>query len=242
MALPLIRSTYKVERVLYAESDYAAVIAIDVTERQRHDVLLNIYEGANARSFARCFDRLQHCPEFKEIFITSGALIAVFAYTDARDIDAWFMKGSAIGWRERLDAAESLLHRAMLIFDLPTQVACSALLSENLGFKPGTGFVVNFRVQPAQDATAAEFMALLGEQLRKILVPRLEAPDAEIAFVRQVCAGSYASMASLYSRWRMVKKELEADYEALYATGGLPRALTLAKRWLRRLFRPKGGA
>ena len=128
----LVRERYKVVQVLDVRENYAFVEAVDILDREKNSCLLNIYEGPLLRAYLPCFDRLDACPDFQGVFLEGESLAAVFRYRAGPSIDQVFYRGDRHPWRERLAYAQELLHQVLNMADLPAQVSCAALLSENV--------------------------------------------------------------------------------------------------------------
>ncbi|MDR1298700.1 MAG: hypothetical protein LBJ84_00415 [Oscillospiraceae bacterium] len=243
MEISLIRSRYKVTSVIRAEDGYAALRAVDIERGDKREYLLNVYEGASARRYAACFDSLRRCPEFREVFLSEGALIAAFEYTDAPCIDRLFYVGADIPWALRVQYARLLLHLALTVSDYPLEIACAAFYSDNLiPLRKEAGLAVNYIVQPAA-ANARELIYLLSDQLRKVLLRRFGSTGAEHDFLDLLESGRYDSVGKIYSRWHEIEPAVEEEYarlEAMNAAGRAIKLLSGAAR--RRLGRKKKGA
>jgi hypothetical protein len=234
MEMSLIRSRYKVTGVIQAEKNYAALRAVNIERGDTREYLLNVYEGGQARRYAACFESLRHCPEFREVFIAGGALISVFDYTDAPDIDRMFYKGAAVPWRVRVDYAQLLFHLSLSVSDCPSELACAAFYSENLIPLPKeTRLAVNFAVHPAH-ANGRELIFLLTDQIKKVLLRRYGSPAAELDFLEELDSWRYDTVGKLYSRWQEVKPAISKEYEALAGMNALGRAMKLVLASLKR--------
>ena len=238
----LINSRYKVTHVLYAQTDFAAVLAVDIESREKTEYLLNVYENDLKRQYVSCFSALKFCPEFVRMFISEGVLVAVFRAVEGDDIDSVFYKGADIPWDERLRYAQLVMHLALSVSDYPHEVGCAALLSRNLlVFRSTERIAVNYAVLPLDGMNARELVFLLGDQIEKILIKRFSSADAEIEFVQALKSGAYKSVPPLYSFWMEAQKEIRAQYERIYKKSALTRSLYLVflniRRWFRRTFR-----
>ncbi len=235
----LINFRYKVTHVLHAQADYAAVLAVDIESREKTQYLLNVYENDLRRQYVGCFAALKFCPEFVHMFISEGALVAVFNAVEGDDIDSVFYKGADIPWDERLRFAQMVMHLALSVSDYPAEIGCAALLSRNLLIFRSTGRIqANYAVLPLEGMNARELVFLLGDQIDKILLKRFSSADAEIEFVQTLKSGAYKSVPPLYSHWMEAQNEIKAQYERIYKKSALTRALYLVflniRRWLRR--------
>ena len=128
----LIRERYKVVQVLETRENYAFAEAVDILDREKNSYLLNIYEGPLLRIYLPCFDQLRTCPDFQGVFLEGESLVAVFRYRTGTPIDQVFYRGDKHDWSSRLEYAQQLLHQVLNMADLPHQVSCAALLSENV--------------------------------------------------------------------------------------------------------------
>ena len=130
----LIRERYKVVRVLYSEPDYAFVEAVDIQERETPTRQINLYEGELLHRYGRLCAGIDpaDCPAFQGMFLCGDTLAAVFEDCGGVPIDQVFYKGDRWPLADRLAFAELVLHRALEMANLPPEISCAAMLSENL--------------------------------------------------------------------------------------------------------------
>ena len=211
----LIRSRYKVTHIQHAQDQYAALMAVDLESRDKREYLLNVYEGQLVKTYVDSFDRLRHCPAYHGIFMDKGSLVAVFDAVDGAPIDQVFYKGAQVSWQERVDAAQALFHLGLSISDYPPEIACAALLSDNLRFWPKEGRLeVQYQVRPMEDMNPREEALLLMDQIKKVLLRRFSSPKAEIRFLDSLEEQAFLTPVALYSHWLRAKEGIIADYEA----------------------------
>lgn len=228
MSALLLKGQYKVTCVLYAEASYAAVEAVDIRSREKKPYLLNIYEDEYLKPYLRCFHDLRNCGSFREMFVWGKSLVAVFDYHQGFPIDRVFYKGAAVDWRFRLKAAADLFRQALLMSDMPPEISCAALLSENVHmFLEEECLKVNYMVRPLGEMNQRELVFLLSDQIQKILALRWDSPQQERAFVRELSRGGERSAAAAYGKWAAAEPELWAAYEELEGMTGLKQTLTL---------------
>lgn len=238
----MVRERYKVVRVLEAENDYAFAESVDITERETPVRLLNIYEGAWAPAYAGIYADMQSCPAFCEAFLAEDSLVAVFEPGEGKPIDRVFYRGDGWSWRERIDYAELLLHRALEMADLPPAVSCAAMLAGNVRIDVNDRKVsLQFCVRPMQDMNARELALLASDHVRKMLSPRFRQGDAEYAFCRRLERGEFLSIVPLYAAWHRAVEQMTAEYEALDKKNGFKRWFTFLWKNLKRLFRRNRG-
>ena len=185
----LVRERYKVVQVLDVRENYAFVEAVDILDREKNSCLLNIYEGPLLRAYLPCFDRLDACPDFQ---------------------------GDRHPWRERLAYAQELLHQVLNMADLPAQVSCAALLSENVLVDERNHEIhLRFQVAPMEEMNGRELVYLACDQLRKILLPRFSAPREQLEFLDLLEEGGCTTAVQLYSLWRERQPVIQEAYEKL---------------------------
>ena len=212
----LVRERYKMIRVLETRAQYACVQAVDILDREKGACLLNIYEGALLKAFLPCFDRLSACPDFRGMFLEGESLVAVFEDAGGMPIDQVFYRGDHHPWQERLDYAEKLLHLALSMADLPPEVSCAALLSENVRVDEKSGALrLRFCVVPMEGMNPREAVYLAGDQLRKILLPRFASPREELELLDELELGACRNVVQLYALWREREGRIRAAYETL---------------------------
>ena len=231
MQAMLVRSRYKVTQILHAQEGYAAMQAVDVESRDKKEYLLNVYEGDFIKRYVDFYDRLRHCPAYKGLVIDQDSLVAVFDWVGGTPIDRVFYRGAKIGWEKRLVFAQQLFHLGLSMADYPPEIACAALLSENLRLWPEEErLAVRYQIEPLAEMNAREVALLLTDQAKKILLRRYDSPDAEIAFLESLEETAFQTPVELYRHWSSNRGEITVGYEALYAKGRL-------QRWLYLLFR-----
>ena len=211
----LILGQYKVIRVLKMRENYAAVQAVDIMDRQQSVRLLNIYEGEAARRFARVYYRLRHCSEFIGTRMDGESLIAVFEWRDAPLIDSVFYADSGQDWRTRLAYAELLFRLALRVWDLPPELACAALHSDNLCVLGNDEKLwVNYCVEPPEEGlTSRELICLCGDQAKKILFQTWNTETPQRRFLRELINGRWKDAVRLNSAWNEARKAIEEAYE-----------------------------
>lgn len=240
----LIRERYKVVRVLDAREDYAFVQAVDILDREQSTYLLNLYEGPLLRAYLPCFERTRSCAAFLEMFLEGDSLVTVFREFHGKPIDQVFFRGDGHDWRTRLDYAEMLLHQALNMADLPAELSCAAMLSENILVSEDDREInFRFKVAPVEGMNPRELVYLTGDQLRKILRPRFSTPREQMDFLDEATGGKYATIVQLYSLWRERKERIREACEKLEKKNFVSRLISLALGRIRRMLagRDRGG-
>ncbi len=240
------KARYKVTHTLCSRPDHEAIVCVDVEDREKRECLINVYRAGAAARYVACFDSLRHCGEFRGMFLADGALNAVFALCGGKPIDEVFYRGADIAWQTRLRFAEELFHLGLAISDFPAEIACAAMLSENLRVFPEENRVgVNYVVAPVDWASQREAALLAADQAKKILLRRFSSPKEEIRFLDGLEAGAFQTPVALYAYWQANKSAIWQDYERLYAKPSLGRALYLffqtIARWFKRKLKARKG-
>lgn len=224
----LVRERYKVVRVLDVRENYAFAEAVNILDRKQSPCLLNIYEGPLLRACLPCFVQMQVCSAFREMFVEGDSLVAVFEDCRGQSIDQVFFRGAAFDWRTRLDYAEQLLHAALNMADLPVEVSCAAMLSENVLIAENDGkILLRFKVVPLEGMTPRELVYLTGDQLAKILLPQFSAPREQLDFLDELRRGGCVNIVQLYALWRERREQIQAAYEELENKNFVHRWLSL---------------
>lgn len=241
MSALLLRGQYKVTCVLYAEASYAALQAVDIRSRDKKLYLLNVYEGAYLKAYLRCFHDLRNCGSFREMFVWEESLVAVFDCRQGFPVDRVFYKGASVDWHLRMKAAADLFRQALLMSDMPPEISCAALLSENVQmFLEEECLRVNYMVPPLGEMNQRELVFLLSDQIQKILEIRWDSPQQERAFVRELSRGGERSVVAAYGKWTAAEPGILAAYEELEGMSALKRMLTLLvlnlKDWVKLRF------
>ena len=233
----LIRERYKVVRVLYSEPDYALVEAVDIQERETPTRQINLYEGELLHRYGRLCAGIDpaDCPAFQGMFLCGDTLAAVFEDCGGVPIDQVFYKGDRWPLADRLAFAELVLHRALEMANLPPEISCAAMLSENLFVDAEERRVrLRYMLRPLPDMTARELPLLAGDQVKKILPRRWDALEAELAFLDELDAGCFRAIVPLYARWRAARADIQAQQEEFESKNILSRAIALIKLRLKR--------
>ena len=190
----LIRERYKVVRVIALQPDYALLEAVDISDRETPSCLLNLYEGQLLHRYARVMTGIkkEDCPGFRGMFLEKGALVAAFENAGGACIDDLFFLGDKWTWQERLNAAERMLHRALSLANLPPEVSCAALLSENVLFdQPNQRVNTRWMILPMDGMNQREAALLAADQVKKILPPTLQAGPEEQKFLKKLEEGLF---------------------------------------------------
>ena len=226
----LIKSRYKVTQVLYVEQDYAALLAVDIESRDKSEYLLNVYEGALAKRYAGVYSSFKHCPEYVSMFLADSALVAVFKYKRAQDIDDVFFKGAAIDWKTRLQYAQLLFHLALSVSDFPPELACAAFLARNQKILSNDmKLFINYIASPIEGAGSRELIFLLTDSIRKVLIRRFYMSRLERNLIAQIESGALASVTTIYSAWQEAYDKLTKEYEKVWGKSALSRFMHFAK-------------
>ena len=237
METMLIRERYKVVRVIARQSDYALLEAVDISDRETPSCLLNLYEGALLRRYARICSgiRREECPAFRGMFLERGTLVTVFDLSAGEPIDTLFRRGDAWSWEDRLLYTEKLLHRALSLANLPPEVSCAALLSDNVLIDPREHRVnIRWMLIPMEDMNPRETALLAADQARKIMTRTLRAGKEERRFLDELEAGLFRNVVSLYSRWREAEQAIREEREAFEHKSFIRRGLIMFGRSFRR--------
>jgi hypothetical protein len=233
MATLLIRERYKVVRVIAMEPGYALLEAVDISDRETPTCLLNLYEGELLHRYAHICTgiRKEDCPSFRGVFLERGTLVAAFDLADGESIDSLFYRGDSWSLDQRLHFAELLLNRALSLANLPPEVGCAALLSENLRVdRKNDRMAIRWMLLPMEEMNPRETALLAAVHVRKILPRSLHAGKEETRFLDELEAGEFRSVVSLYGRWREAEKAIREEREAFRKTNLIKRGLILLGR------------
>ncbi len=233
----LIRERYKVVRVLTVQSDYALLEAVDISDRETPSCLLNLYEGELLHRYARICSaiRKEECPAFRGMFLERGTLVTVFDCSSGESIDRLFYRGDGWKWEERLEFAELLLHRVLSLANLPPELSCAALVSENVLFDLNNRRVsLRWMMLPMDGMNQRETALLAADQVRKILPRKISAGREEQRFLDELEEGAFPGVVALYGRWREAAQAIREEREAFHRKGLIKRAFILLGRAIRR--------
>jgi hypothetical protein len=236
MASLLIRERYKVVRVIDIRRDYALLEAVDISDRETPACMVNVYEGELLHRYARICIGIQQadCPAFRGMFLEGGALVTVFDCSQGESIDRYFYRGDEWSWQERLQYAEMLLNRALAVSNLPAELSCAALMSENVLFDmKNQRFSLRWKMLPLEEMNPREAALLAADQVKKILPRKLTVGKAQRQFLDELDAGTFRSIPALYGRWREAEQAIRAEEETFASKGFLRRIFILLGRIIR---------
>jgi len=235
----LIRERYKVVQVLWIAEDYAAVEAVDIQERETPSLLINLYGGELFHRYGEIYSQIKDCPAFCGMFLENGVLAAVFR--PARPgvpIDELFYRGDGWSWEQRLNAASQVMHLALTLADLPPEVSCAALYSDNLLLSPDEGAAnVRFLIRPLAEMTPRELALMAGDQLKKLLPRRWSSCDRQLEMLAWLEWGGFSSIVPMYAWWRREEEEIRAEVDALAKKNFVSRFFILLWKNVKRMFR-----
>lgn len=233
----LIRERYKVVRVLWSEQDYAFVEAVDIQERETPARLINLYEGDLLHRYGKVcagIDRAA-CPAFQGMFLAGETLAVVFESCSGECIDQVFFRGDEWSLEERLDYAGMLLHKALEMANLPPEISCAAMLSENVLLDRGAHRIrLRYMIRPMDGMNSRELALLAGDQVKKILPRKFTSLEAQLDFLDELEEGMFRSVVALYARWREAEAAIRREQEEFESRNPISRGLTLLRIRLRR--------
>lgn len=239
----LIHERYKVVRAVCAQPDYALLEAVDIADRETPSRLINLFEGELLHRYARICTaiRREDCPAFREMFLEHGTLAVVFDDCAGRGVDSLFFRGDDWTTEERLEFAEMVLHQALSCTNLPPEVGCAAMLSENLRFDlTNRRLASRFMLVPMEGMNQRELVLLASDQVRKILPRSLAAGKRENEFLDTLDAGLFPSMVKLYAYWRETEPEIRAEREEFNGKFAVRRWFIMLGRAIRRAVKREG--
>ena len=237
METMLIRERYKVVRVIARQSDYAALEAVDISDRETPSCLLNLYEGKLLRRYARICSgiRKEECPAFRGMFLERGTLVTVFDLSYGEPIDTLFRRGDKWSVEDRLLYTEQLLHRALSLANLPPEMSCAALMSENVLIEPKDHRVnIRWLLMPMEDMNPRETALLAADQVKKIMPRTLQTGKEELRFLDELESGLFRNVVSLYSRWREAEPTIREERDTFQHKSFIRRGLIMFGRLFRR--------
>lgn len=239
MEAVLIRERYKIVRVLHAAEDFACVEAVDIQDRETPVYLINLYEGEFFHRYGKIYASMKQedCPALRRLFLDGQTIAAVFEEKQGVNIDQLFYEGDNWNWRDRLAYAEALLHAALTLYNLPPELSCAAMLTENLFFNC-RDVKVRFRylIPPLEEMNARELTLLTCDQLKKILRRRQSCLGAELDFIEQLDRCDFPTVVKLYAAWRSAQDGIRAEYEEWEEKSMIGKWLAVAWLRIKRLF------
>lgn len=217
----IVKGKYKVIRVLRTEDHFAACVAVDITDPGNGKVLLDIYDGELLKPYIGYFSGLRHCAEFQDLFLFEESAVAVFSYAEGKTVDDAFFMGHRVPLPDCIEAADRLVEKTIAISDWPANVSCPLLLTEQLLYeKHQNDFRFSYVIVPLPKMNERELCLLLSDQLKKILMIRIDTPLKVREFVRSLDDTPYESVLKLSSVWHTVREEIRGE-AALSAKGNI---------------------
>ncbi len=237
METMLLRERYKVVRIIWSQPDYALAEAVDIQDRETPTLLLNLYEGELLYRYGSICSSISQvdCPQFRGMFLEGETLSVAFEDCKGVNIDQVFHRGDRWNWQDRLDFAQLVLHQALSMANLPPEVSCAAMMSDNLMVDvPERRVRVRYMLRPTEPLEPRELALLAEDQVRKILLRRLRSADAELAFLDRLDRETFRTIVPLYAAWRQALPEIQAEYEDYEEKSFIGKGFTLLKRWVKR--------
>ena len=170
-------------------------------------------------------------------------LVAAFDAQEGEGIDFAFHRGDRWSWQDRLEFAQLVLHQALSMANLPPEISCALLLSDNLLVDvPERRVRVRCMVRPVETDLNPREAALLAaaDQVKKILPRRLTDTAAEIAFLDLLDAGAFRSVVPLYAAWREALPRIREERGEYDKKNFVSKGIALLKRAFRRRRKKKG--
>lgn len=232
----IVSGRYKVTHIIHARPDFCVMRAVDIEDRAQKEVLLNVFEGEYLKKGLNWFDGLEGCREFIECFVSGSSFVAVFRAPDGRgeQIDRIFCRGAEVDWEQRLYYADELMLDSLACADYPYEISCALMLSQNLIISQTDESLSHiWAIYPLPEANEREFLYLLSDQLKKILLERWGDTDSERNFIAELDASPHTTAQS-YAIWLDYKDKITAEYQMLYSKGVLQRQLYLVFRAIKR--------
>ena len=216
---------------------YALLEAVDITDRETPSCLLNLYEGELLHRYARICTGItrEDCPAFRGMFLERGTLVAAFDRSRGVAIDSLFYRGDSWKWEERMDCAELLLNKALSLANLPPEVGCAALFSDNLLFDPDNRKLeIRWMLRPLEEMNPRETALLAADQVKKILRPSPAAGPEEQQFLNELEAAAFPNVVALYGRWREAEKAMRKEREDFRRKSVVKKAFYILGRMVKR--------
>lgn len=230
----LIRERYKVVRVLDVRENYAFLEAVDIQDREKKACYLNLYEGPLLRTYLDCFDKLKDYPDYRGMFVSGETLVTVFDHCGGTGIDDVFLRGAEHDWSTRLQYAEMFLNKALSLANLPFEISCAMLLSDNVRVDmAGARVLLRGHIAPLSGMNARELALLAGDHVKKILLPGFWSPMEELEFLDKVERGTCSNIVRLYGLWREYRDPIREAYEKLSDMNPISRWLKLLWKTVR---------
>ncbi len=240
----LIRDRYKVVRVITIRRDYALVEAVDISDRETPNCLLNLYEGEYLHRYVRLCSGLnkEDCPSFRRMYLERGTLITVFDRSYGESIDRVFYRGDRWSIEDRMSWTEIMLHLALSLANYPPEISCAALMSDNILIDlPNKRINIRWMAAPMEDMNQRETALLAADQVRKIFPRSLSAGKAERQFLDYLESGSFRNVVALYGSWRSSESSIREEREAYKKKNIIRRGLIITGNYFRMRKRTGGG-
>lgn len=227
----LIKEQYKVIQVLYMETHYCALQAVDIKSRSNDLLILNVYEDPLLKPYVALFHAFRNLADLVEIFVRDGSLVAVFRSVQGEPIDRCFYLGDRRKAAEASLYADTLFKQVIGISDYPPEISCAMLHSDQLLFRETEKkFHFNPIIFPLEEMNKQELAFLLRDQILKILHKRPDTVYRERLYLRSLRRTSAQDVLALYREWETVWPEIQEEEKRL--SEAVPAVRILSIIWI----------
>ena len=238
MASIIGNGRYRVVETLHNEQDYSAYKGIDIQSREHASVLVNRYMGEGIRRVLGDLYQLTpaQCDGFVSLETEQGSLCAIFEFVPGAPLCQTYNRKEYPAREEAYLVAESLLHRVLLLADLPPLLACAASDPAHvLIHRKSCSAFCRMLIPPDTAREISAAVASLSRCMELIFRRRFGLLDFELDFLDELRCGGYTTLSSLYAGWREVKRQWEEMREKYEKQAPIRRFLELAgQKWRRR--------
>ena len=160
------------------------------------------------------------------------SLVAVFEDVKGVSFDILLTRGKKLEREDRLKWTERLLHAALMLNNIPRELACGALLPENVLVDEKDGsLTLRFVLPPIR---AGEPVRMAAEYVLALYPRKYCRTDAEDELLDALELCGFGSLAELYSFWRRMNERIAVEYEEWSSQSFLKRCWLQLKRVAKR--------
>ncbi len=222
----LIQSKYKIECTLKESEDYVAYRAVDIEDREKKSVILNVYSGRYVKEFVKVFHDLGNCRDYKSMFLYENKVASVFAWNTGEPFSHIFKKKADLDIEYRVKSADQMFHIGLLVDSYPEEIRKCVLIEDNFRVKHASEqIVLNFLIDPGEknDPVAV----VIEKEVRKILPKGFRVPIVQREFFMNLEECPPKDGKELFERWREAKTPISEAWAAIQKKASIERFFSL---------------
>ena len=218
----LIQGKYKIECTLRASEDYVAYRAVDIEDREKKSVILNVYSGQYVKEFVKVFHDLGNCGDYKGMFLYDGKIASIFKWNTGENFSQIFKKKADLSIEYRMKSGDQLFHIGLLVDSYPEEIRRSVLCDDNFRVKQASEeIVLNFLISP--DKKHVSVAKVIESKVRTVFPRGFTVPIVQREFFLSLEEKPPEDGKELFERWREYKEPIADAWKKSMKRGSIER-------------------